>query len=153
MQKIVPNLWFEDQAEEAVEFYASIFKESVVKNVARFGKNAHGEKGKVMTISFELNGQEFIALNGRTHFTFNPAISLSISCETQDEIDHYWHQLSDGGKPGQCGWLEDKFGVSWQVVPTILGKLMQDSDPEKVKRMTEALLKMKKLDIEQLITA
>ena len=153
MQKIVTSLWFEDQAEEAVDFYASIFKEVVVKNVVRFEENARGEKGKVMTISFELNGQQFIALNGRMHFTFNPAISFSISCETQDEIDHYWNRLSEGGKPGQCGWLEDKFGVSWQVVPTVLGELMKNSDHEKVKRVTKALLQMKKLDIGQLITA
>lgn len=153
LQKIIPNLWFDDQAEEAVDFYMSIFKEAEVKNVSRYTENGMGEQGKVMTIAFVLNGQEFLALNGGPHFTFTPAISMSISCESQEEVDYYWDQLSEGGKPGQCGWLEDKYGLSWQVVPTALGRLMQDSDPVKVQRVTKAMLGMKKLDIEQLTQA
>ncbi|WP_245827614.1 VOC family protein [Paenisporosarcina indica] len=153
MQKIVPNLWFDDKAEEAVNFYVSVFKEAEVKNVARYTEGGMGELGKVMTISFVLNGQNFMAINGGPHFTFTPAVSLSIACETQEEVDHYWNQLSEGGKPGQCGWLEDKYGLSWQVVPTALGRLMQDSDAEKVQRVTKAMLSMKKLDIEQLTQA
>ena len=150
MEKIVPNLWFDDQAEEAVDFYASVFKEVNVKNVSRFGEVGPREKGKVMTISFVLNGQDFLAINGGPHYSFTPAVSFSISCDTQADVDHYLYHLSEGGEPCQCGWLTDKFGVSWQVVPTILGKLMQDPNPEKAQRVTKAMLGMKKLDIEQL---
>lgn len=150
LEKIVPNLWFDDQAEEAVDYYASVFKEVTVKNVSRFGEVGPREKGKVMTISFALNGQDFFAINGGPHYSFTPAVSFSISCETQADVDHYWNHLTAGGEPGQCGWLTDKFGVSWQVVPTILGKLLQDPDPEKAQRVTKAMLGMKKLDIEQL---
>lgn len=153
LQKIIPNLWFDNQAEEAVEFYMSIFKKAEVKNVSRYTEGGMGQSGKVMTITFVLNGQEFLALNGGPHFTFTPAISMSISCESQEEVDYYWDQLSEGGKPGQCGWLEDKFGLSWQVVPIALGRLMKDSEPEKVQRVTKAMLGMKKLDIEQLTQA
>ena len=150
MEKIVPCLWFDDQAEEAVDYYASVFKEVTVKNVSRYGEVGTGEKGKVMTISFTLNGQDFFAINGGPQYSFTPAVSFSISCETQADIDHYWNHLSDGGEPGLCGWLVDKFGVSWQVVPTNLGKLLQDPDPEKAQRVSKAMLGMKKLDIAQL---
>ncbi|QBP42464.1 VOC family protein [Paenisporosarcina antarctica] len=150
MEKIVSNLWFDEQAEEAVGFYVSVFKEAVVKNVSRYGETGRGEKGKVMTISYSLNGHDFMAINGGPHFSFTPAVSFSISCETQAEVDHYWDQLSEGGEPGQCGWLTDKYGVSWQVVPKILGQLMQDQNPEKAQRVTTAMLGMKKLDIAQL---
>jgi predicted 3-demethylubiquinone-9 3-methyltransferase (glyoxalase superfamily) len=150
MEKVVPSLWFDNQAEEAVDYYASVFKEVTVKNVSRFGGVGPGEKGKVMTMSFSLNGQDFFAINGGPHYSFTPAVSFSINCETQADIDHYWNHLSDGGEPGLCGWLVDKFGVSWQVVPTILGELLRDPDPEKAQRVSKAMLGMKKLDIEQL---
>jgi len=150
MQKIMPCLWFDDQAEEAVNFYTSIFKNSKVMEIARYGEEGPGEKGKVMTMTFSLDGQEFMALNGGPVFTFSPAISFMVNCETQEEVDRLWKKLTEGGQEEQCGWLRDKYGVSWQIVPTVLGELMSDPDAEKVKRVTRAMLQMVKLDIEGL---
>lgn len=147
MQKITPFLWFDNQAEEAVNFYTSLFKDSKIGNVSRYGDAGPGPKGTVMVATFTLNGQEFTALNGGPQFKFTEAISLVINCETQDEVDHFWEKLSEGGKKSQCGWLKDKFGLSWQVVPTILDQLMQNPDPAKANRVMEAMLKMDKLDI------
>jgi predicted 3-demethylubiquinone-9 3-methyltransferase (glyoxalase superfamily) len=150
MQKITPFLWFNDNAEEAMNFYISVFKDSKVKKISRYGDAGPGPKGSVMVCAFELNGQEFLALNGGPHYKLNPAVSFVIDCETQEEVDYYWDKLSEGGKEIQCGWLEDKFGLSWQVVPTILEKLIQGEDSEKSKRAMEAMMKMIKLDIEGL---
>ena len=150
MQKITPFLWFDTNAEEAVQFYTSIFKDSKILGSSRYGDAGPGPKGTVMTMKFELNGQEFIALNGGPHFKFTEAISFVVNCETQKEIDEYWAKLSAGGKEVQCGWLKDKYGLSWQIVPTILGQLMQSKDPEKVNRVTQAFMKMVKMDIEAL---
>lgn len=150
MQKITPFLWFNDQAEEAINFYTSIFKNSKVENVARYGEAGPGTEGDVMTATFQLEGQEFMALNGGPHFEFSPAISFFVHCETQAEVDELWEKLSEGGEKQQCGWLKDKFGVSWQIVPTILDQLLQDEDPEKSKRVMEAMLQMEKLDIQAL---
>lgn len=147
MGKITPFLWFDSQAEEAVAFYTSIFRDSRVESMTRLGAEAPGPAGKVMTIEFELAGQRFIALNGGPYFTFTPAISFYVSCETQEEVDAYWDQLLAGGAEEQCGWLKDKFGVSWQIVPTALGKMLSDPAPEKAQRVTQAMLQMKKLDI------
>jgi len=147
MPKITPFLWFNNQAEEATNFYVSIFKNSKVARVTRKGP---GPKDSVMSTTFQLDGQEFYALNGGPMFTFTPAISFYIHCETQEEIDEFWEKLSNGGTPERCGWLKDKFGVSWQVVPSILGKLLQNPDPEKSKRVMAAMLQMKKLDIKGL---
>ena len=157
MQKITPFLWFNDNAEEAVKFYTSIFKKSKIGKIARYneaGEKAAGRSaGSVMTIEFEIEGQDFIALNGGPHFKFNEAVSFVVSCKTQTEVDYYWNKLSAGGKEVQCGWLTDKFGVSWQIVPTILGELMSDKDPMKSQRVMEAMLKMVKLDINKLKAA
>ena len=156
IQKISPFLWFDNQAEEAVNFYVAIFKNSKITRVARYGeagRERHRMKpGTVMTIGFELEGQSFAAINGGPIFTFTPAISFVINCETQDEVDHYWDKLSAGGdeKAQQCGWLKDKFGVSWQVVPTILPQILTNPDPEKAQRAMKAMMQMKKLDIEAL---
>lgn len=150
MQNITPFLWFDNQAEEAVNFYTSIFKNSKIGKVSRYGEAGPGPKGTVMTASFNLDGQDFIALNGGPQFKFSPAISFVVNCETQPEIDHYWSKLSAGGRTDQCGWLTDKFGLSWQIVPTILGQLMSDRDAEKSGRVMKALLQMTKLDIEGL---
>src|SRR5262245_30397937 len=150
MSKITPFLWFDHNAEEAVQFYTSIFKNSKVLQTSRYGEGGPGPKGSVMTVRFELNGQEFIALNGCPHFKFNEAISFVVNCETQKEIDEYWEKLTAGGKEVQCGWLKDKYGLSWQIVPIILGQLMSDKDPKKSKRVTQAMMKMVKLDIETL---
>ncbi|MCJ7784072.1 MAG: VOC family protein [Desulfobacterales bacterium] len=154
MQKITPFLWFDNQAEEAVNFYTSIFKNSKIKSVSRYGEagaEASGRpKGTVMTVTFELEGQEFIALNGGPHFTFSAAISFVVNCETQDEVDKLWEKLSEGGEKGQCGWLKDKYGVSWQIVPTVLGEMLQDKDPMKSEKVMEALLQMGKIDIKTL---
>jgi predicted 3-demethylubiquinone-9 3-methyltransferase (glyoxalase superfamily) len=147
MQKITPFLWFNGQAEEAALFYTSIFKNSKMGNVSRFGDNPYGEKGKVMTANFELEGMEFVALNGGPQFAFTEAISFYVHCETQGEVDEYWEKLSAGGEEGQCGWLKDKFGVSWQIVPNILMELMGDPDPEKAGRVTQAMLQMTRIDI------
>jgi len=150
MQKITPFLWFDNNAEEAANFYVSVFKNSKLLNVARYSEVGPGPKGAVMTAEFELDGQEFIALNGGPHFKFTEAVSFVVNCETQEEIDYYWQRLSEGGQESRCGWLKDKFGLSWQVVPTILGKLMADKNPEKSNRVMKALLQMDKLDIEPL---
>jgi len=150
MQRITPFLWFNDQAEEATNFYVSIFKNSNVVRITRNGANGPGPKGSVLSTTFQLDGQEFYALNGGPLFTFSPAISFFIHCDTQEEIDDFWEKLSAGGKQERCGWLKDKFGVSWQVVPSILGKLLQDPDPEKSKRVMTAMLAMNKLDIKGL---
>ena len=147
MQKIKPFLWFDGRAEEAMNFYTAIFKNSKVLGVTRYGDGGPGPKGSVMSATFELEGQEFIALNGGPHFTFSPAISFFVTCATQEEVDAYWEKLSAGGEPNRCGWLRDKFGVSWQIVPAILGELLQDKDAAKSRRVMEAMLKMIKLDI------
>jgi predicted 3-demethylubiquinone-9 3-methyltransferase (glyoxalase superfamily) len=145
MQKITPFLWFNDKAEEAMNFYVSIFKDSKAVSISRYGDSGPGPKGSVMVAKFQIEGQEFIALNGGPQFTFSPAISFVVNCKTQEEIDHFWEKLSEGGAKSQCGWLTDKFGLSWQIVPTILGELMKD--PEKSNRVMKALLQMTKLDI------
>jgi predicted 3-demethylubiquinone-9 3-methyltransferase (glyoxalase superfamily) len=147
MQKIVPFLWFEDRAEEAMNFYISIFKDSKVKSVSRYGDAGPGPKGSVMSCSFQLEGQDFYALNGGPLFKFSPAISLFVNCETQEEVDDLWAKLSEGGKTNRCAWLDDKFGVTWQIVPTILGRLLQDTDPEKSTRVMKAMMQMDKIDI------
>jgi predicted 3-demethylubiquinone-9 3-methyltransferase (glyoxalase superfamily) len=144
---ITPFLWFDDKAEEAMNFYVSIFKNSKIGSVNRYGSEGPGEEGSVMTATFELDGQDFIALNGGPEFTFTPAISFVVSCETQQEVDEYWDKLSAGGKANQCGWLTDKFGLSWQVVPSILGELLSDDDDEKSARVMKAMLQMTKMDI------
>ena len=140
MNKIFPFLWFDHQAEEAVTFYTSIFKNSKIGSVSRYGDAGPGPKGSVMVMEFELEGQKFTALNGGPVFTFTPAISFFVNCESQEEVDHLWEKLSEGGEKGQCGWLKDKYGLSWQIVPTILGQLMGDPDPEKAGRVTQAML-------------
>jgi predicted 3-demethylubiquinone-9 3-methyltransferase (glyoxalase superfamily) len=150
MQKITPFLWFDDRAEEAMSFYASIFKNSKVKGVTRYGDAGPGPKGSVMTASFELEGQQFTALNGGPHFKFTEAISFVVDCETQEEVDEFWDRLSAGGQTQQCGWLKDKFGLSWQIVPSALIELMSDPDPEKARRVTEAMLQMTKIEIAKL---
>jgi predicted 3-demethylubiquinone-9 3-methyltransferase (glyoxalase superfamily) len=150
MQKITPFLWFDDKAEEAMNFYMSIFKNSKVLSVARYGEAGPGPQGTVMTATFELNGQEFMALNGGPEYRFSPAISFFVNCETQQEVDDLWEKLSEGGKKDRCGWLTDKYGVTWQIVPTILGELMADKDREKARRVTQAMLQMDKLDISAL---
>jgi predicted 3-demethylubiquinone-9 3-methyltransferase (glyoxalase superfamily) len=150
MQKITPFLWFDHQAEEAVNFYTSIFKNSKVGRIARYGEAGPGPKGSVMTVAFQLDGQEFAALNGGPHFKFNHAVSFVVNCESQAEVDEMWDKLSAGGEIEQCGWLRDRYGVSWQVVPTMLIKLLQDGDAGKTQRVMQAVMKMKKLDIEAL---
>ena len=150
MQRITPFLWFDHQAEEATNFYVSIFKNSKIGQVSRYGDAGPGPKGTILTVSFELQGQQFIALNGGPKFKFSPAISFVVNCETQQEIDAYWEKLSAGGRIDQCGWLSDKYGLSWQIVPTSLGELMSSKDPEKSGRVMKALLQMTKLDIEVL---
>ena len=150
MPKITPFLWFDDKAEEAAHFYISIFKNSKMLSVSRYGEAGPGPKGSVMTVAFQLDGEKFVALNGGPTYTFSPAVSFVVNCETQQEVDHYWERLSEGGEKIRCGWLKDRYGLSWQVVPTVLPELLQDKDPEKRRRIMEAMLKMQKLDIEQL---
>ena len=150
MQKITPFLWFDNNAEEAMKFYTSIFKNSKVLTVSRYGEAGPGPAGTVMTAEFELEGQEFVALNGGPQFKFTEAISLVVNCETQEEVDYFWERLSEGGKKSRCGWLQDKFGLWWQVVPTLLAELMNDKDPEKSKRVMQAMLTMDKIEIEPL---
>jgi predicted 3-demethylubiquinone-9 3-methyltransferase (glyoxalase superfamily) len=153
-QKIAPHLWFDNSAEEAAKFYTSIFKNSRIIHVARYGDagaEASGRpKGSAMTVMFELEGQRFMALNGGPIFKFSPAISFMVNCDTQQELDGIWNKLTDGGEIEQCGWLRDKYGVSWQIVPTVLGEIMQDKDPAKLENVMKAVLQMKKLDIEGL---
>jgi len=150
MQKITPFLWFNDQAEEAVNFYTSIFKNSKISSVSRYPETGPGKPGAVMTATFELDGQEFMALNGGPEFKFTPAISFFVNCDTQEEVDEFWERLSAGGEKSQCGWLTDRFGVSWQIVPKVLGELMGDKDPQKAQRVMNAMLQMTKLDIAEL---
>jgi predicted 3-demethylubiquinone-9 3-methyltransferase (glyoxalase superfamily) len=147
MQKITPFLWFDNQAEEATRFYTSIFKNSKVGRVSRYGEAGPGPKGTVMVVEFELEGQEFIALNAGPQFKFTEAISFVVNCETQSEVDKFWGKLSAGGEKGRCGWLKDKYGLSWQVVPTVLGKMLSDSDPKKSQRVMKAMLQMDKIEI------
>ena len=154
MKAINPCLWFDNQAEEAARFYTSIFKDSKIGTITRYGDSAAAAagrpKGSVMTVTFKLDGQEFMALNGGPIFKFSEAISLMVNCETQEEIDHFWTKLSEGGEEGPCGWLKDKFGLSWQIVPAIMAEWMKDRDTTRSERVMEALLKMKKLDIKAL---
>jgi predicted 3-demethylubiquinone-9 3-methyltransferase (glyoxalase superfamily) len=158
MQRITPFLWFDDQAEEAASHYVSIFENSKVRSITRYdeegGAKAAGRPtGSVMTVAFELDGQEFVALNGGPLFKFTEAVSFVVNCETQAQVDHYWEELSAGGQQVQCGWLKDRFGVSWQVVPTVLSKMVQDEDRERSRRVMAAMLKMKKIDIQALTRA
>jgi predicted 3-demethylubiquinone-9 3-methyltransferase (glyoxalase superfamily) len=150
MQKITPFLWFDGKAEEAMNFYISIFKNSKIVSVTRYGEAGPGPKGTVMTAKFVLNGQEFVALNGGPQFTFTEAISFVVNCETQQEVDELWEKLSEGGKKSRCGWLKDKYGLSWQVVPTALVEMLQDKDAKKSNRVMQAMLQMDKIDIETL---
>lgn len=145
MQKITPYLWFENQAEEAMNYYVSIFKNSKVLSV-----NRAGVEGPVISVTFQLDGQEFFALNGGPQFKFTEAVSFFVNCETQQEVDELWEKLSEGGEEGRCGWLKDKYGLSWQIIPSTLGKLMQDKDPEKAQRVVKAMLQMNKIDIKAL---
>ena len=153
MPKITPNLWFDTEAEEAADFYISVFKNSRVVNVARYTEAGPREAGMVMTVEFELDGQRFVGINGGPQFTFDEAVSFQIDCDTQDDVDYYWERLSEGGKEGPCGWLRDKYGLSWQVVPTGMDELFADPDPERARRAMEAMLKMSKLDIAALQSA
>ena len=150
MQKITPFLWFDDQAEEAVKFYTSLFKDSKIGQVSRYGEAGPGPAGKVMLIAFELAGQAFTALNGGPEFKFTEAVSFYVNCETQAEVDQLWEKLTDGGEESQCGWLKDKFGLSWQIVPSTLGNYIAGPDPAGAQRAMQAMLKMKKLDIAKL---
>jgi predicted 3-demethylubiquinone-9 3-methyltransferase (glyoxalase superfamily) len=150
MQKITPFLWFDGQAEEAMSFYTSIFKNSKAGTVTRYGEAGPGPKGSVLTASFELEGLEFTALNGGPHFKFNEAISFHVSCESQEEVDYFWSKLAEGGQTSRCGWLKDRYGVSWQIVPSVLPKLLQDKNAGKSNSVMQAMLKMDKLDIERL---
>jgi predicted 3-demethylubiquinone-9 3-methyltransferase (glyoxalase superfamily) len=154
MQKIVPNLWFDTEAEEAAEFYTSIFEDSRILTKTHYTENAPREAGMVMTVEWELNGQRFVGINGGPEFTFDEAISLQINCRDQAEVDYFWEKLTaDGGKEGECGWLTDKFGVAWQVTPENWDEVFNDPDPERAKRAMEAMLKMTKLDIAELEAA
>ncbi len=153
MQKIVPYLWFDNQAEEAAQFYTAIFGNSKIGSVTRYGEGGPRPAGQAMSVAFELEGQEFFALNGGPQFKFTEAISFFVNCETQAEVDYFWGRLSEGGEVQMCGWLKDKYGLSWQIVPTILGQMLNDPDPAKVKQVTEAMLQMKKIDIEGLRNA
>jgi predicted 3-demethylubiquinone-9 3-methyltransferase (glyoxalase superfamily) len=150
MQKITPFLWFDDNAEEAANFYTSIFKNSKILNIARYGEAGPGPRGTVMTVTFQLEGQEFMALNGGPHYTFSPATSFFVNCETQAEVDELWEKLTAGGREVQCAWLKDKFGVSWQIVPQALRELIGDKDPVQSQRVSKAMLQMTKIDIEGL---
>ena len=150
MQRITPFLWFDDQAEEAMNFYVSIFKNSKVGRVTRYGEAGPGPKGSVMSATFQLEGQEFMALNGGPHFSFTPAISFFVNCETQEEVDELWKRLSAGGKTERCGWLKDKYGLSWQIIPSALGRLMGDKDAAKAQSVMKAMLQMDKIDIARL---
>lgn len=152
-QKITPFLWFDNNAEEAMNFYVSIFKDSKIINLRRYPPAVTGQDGTVITGTFQLEGQPFMALNGGPHFTFSPAISLFVNCETAEEVDHLWEKLSEGGSIQQCGWLKDKFGVSWQIIPSLLGELLGDPDPVKSGNVMQAMLKMKKIDSAGLIEA
>ncbi|WP_261575397.1 VOC family protein [Frankia gtarii] len=150
MSSITPCLWFDDQGEQAAEFYTSIFPNSKITNIARFGPGGPRPEGTVMTVQFELDGREYVALNGGPAFTFTEAISLQVFCGSQAEVDEYWARLTDGGQESQCGWLKDRYGLSWQIVPTALGELLGDPDLDRARRATEAMLRMKKIDVAEL---
>ena len=150
MQKITPFLWFDKEAEEAANLYVSVFKNSKIVSVSRYGAAGPGQPGSVMSVTFELEGQPFYALNGGPLYTFTPAISLFVNCETQEEVDTLWEKLSDAGRPNRCGWLTDKYGLSWQIIPSVLGKLLQSGDREASNRAMKAMLTMNKLDIRAL---
>jgi predicted 3-demethylubiquinone-9 3-methyltransferase (glyoxalase superfamily) len=150
MGKITPFLWFDGQAEEAANFYVSVFANAKIDSVSRYGEDSPGTAGTVMTVSFELDGQAFVALNGGPEYTFTPAVSFFIDCATQAEVDHFWDRLSEGGRTNQCGWLQDKYGLSWQVVPSVLPELLQDDDDAKSDAVMQAMLKMTKLDVNAL---
>jgi predicted 3-demethylubiquinone-9 3-methyltransferase (glyoxalase superfamily) len=150
MSKITPFLWFDTQAEEAAQFYTSLFPNSKIRHVSRYGEAGPGTPGSVMTVDFELDGQRFTALNGGPQYTFTEAVSFQVGCETQEEVDHYWSTLSEGGEEGPCGWLKDRYGLSWQIVPSALPRLIGDPDREKAQRAMAAMLKMRKLDIAEL---
>lgn len=147
MHKITPFLWFNDNAEEAMHFYVSVFKNSKAGTVTRYGDAGPGPKGQAMSVTFELEGQPFMALNGGPHFSFTPAVSLHVSCETQEEVDELWDKLSAGGSKDRCGWLKDRFGLSWQIIPTVLGRLLADKDVGKSQRVMQAMLKMDRIEI------
>lgn len=153
MQKIVPSLWFDDQAEQAMNFYVSIFKNSKIGSISYYGEAGPRPAGTVLTVNFEIDGQEFNGINGGPEFKFTPAVSFLVNCESQAEVDELWEKLSEGGEIEMCGWLKDKFGVSWQIVPTVLGRLLQDPNPAKAQKVTEAMLQMQKLDINKLMQA
>jgi len=150
MQKITPFLWFDGNAEEAMNFYTSIFKNSKIGRITRYGDAGPGPKGTVMSATFQLDGQEFMALNGGPQFKFTEAISFFVNCETQEEVDELWEKLSAGGQKSRCGWLKDKYGLSWQIIPSALGKMLGDKDPEKSQRVMKAMLQMDKIDIKGL---
>jgi predicted 3-demethylubiquinone-9 3-methyltransferase (glyoxalase superfamily) len=150
MSKITPFLWFDTEGEDAANFYVSIFPNSKITDVSRYGSAGPRPEGMVMTVAFELDGQKFVALNGGPNYTFNEAISFQVSCEDQDEVDAYWSKLSEGGEEGPCGWLKDRFGVSWQIVPTALPRLLSNPDPEISQRVMEAMLQMRKIQIDEL---
>lgn len=153
LQKITPFLWFNNNAEEAVNYYVSIFNNSKIKGMSYYGDAGPGPKGTVMTVDFQLAGQAFVALNGGPEYTFTPAISFAVNCETQQEIDELWEKLTEGGEEVACGWLADRYGLAWQIVPSVIGELMQDKDPEKVQRVMQALFQMKKINIKTLLEA
>jgi predicted 3-demethylubiquinone-9 3-methyltransferase (glyoxalase superfamily) len=150
MQKITPCLWFDTEGEEAANLYTSLFPNSRIVDVSRYGEAGPREAGSVMTVNFELDGQPFVALNGGPDFTFNEAISFQVDCADQEEVDHYWNALSQGGEEGPCGWLKDKFGVSWQIIPAALPRLLGDPDKEKSRRVMQAMLQMKKINVDEL---
>ncbi len=150
MEKITPFLWFDNQAEEAATFYVSLFEDSEITDVARYPEDAPGPAGEVMTVDFRLAGQQFIALNGGPQFPFTEAVSFSVSCKAQDEVDRFWSQLTEGGEPGQCGWLKDRFGLSWQINPDRLGELPSDPDPKRALAAMQAMLQMTKIEIKAL---
>ena len=150
LNKITPCLWFDTQGEDAAKFYTGIFQNSRIVDVAHYGSAGPRPEGMVMVVTFELDGQQFIALNGGPEFTFNEAISFQVNCESQEEVDDFWTRLSDGGEEGPCGWLKDRFGVSWQIVPTVLDELIRDPDRERGQRAMKAMLGMKKIDISEL---
>ena len=152
-QKIVPNLWFDTEAEEAADFYTSVFENSRILNITRYPEGAPREAGMVMTVEFELDGQRFVGINGGPEFKFDEAVSFQIDCENQDEVDYYWERLTEGGEEGPCGWLKDRYGLSWQVVPTGVEELFADSDQERAQRAMQAMLKMGKLDVAALRSA
>ena len=150
MQKITTFLWFNDKAEEAANFYVSLFQNSKIDSISRYGDAGPGPKGSVMIVNFQLEGQKFIALNGGPHFSFTPAVSLFVNCESQEEVDRLWDQLSEGGRKDRCGWLQDKYGLSWQIIPVALMRLMSDPDKQKAGRVMKAMLAMDKIDVEKL---